>query len=261
MATKEGISLMTIEDLQNELEVNGLSTSGTKRELVQRLQPNLLSILLRFRLTRIAMMSDIKKMFLQIKDQNCHRFIWRKSPTESPKVYCMTRVTFGIVSSPFQDIATVHHHCSINADKYPDASKEVQENMYVDDLLTGADDVDKAYTLHKELCSLMKNGGFELVKWYTNSKQLCDLIDPDLRGTAPLVQVKTKEEPLKSKGIQWDEPLDEGTKAEWKSWKEELKYLQALQVPRCPFAECDRVTKLELHGFCDASLKAYGAAM
>lgn len=150
-----------------------------------------------------------------------------------------------------------------------------------------------------------------------------ELIEPDLRGTAPLVPVNNKEEPLKvlgiswntredtfnfnqgetllkfqgdetkrslistasklfdplgllgpftvrtkilfqdlwSKGIQWDEFLDEDTKTEWKSWKEELKYLHELQIPRCPFAESDEVTEVELHGFCDASMKAYGAAV
>ena len=37
MATKETISSMTIADLQNELEANGLSTRGNKQELIHRL--------------------------------------------------------------------------------------------------------------------------------------------------------------------------------------------------------------------------------
>ncbi|RUA04970.1 MAG: hypothetical protein DSY43_05555 [Gammaproteobacteria bacterium] len=291
------------------------------------LQPNLASILLRFRLHRVAIMADLRKMFLQIKlarkDQNCHRFVWRESQDEDPKVYCMSRITFGVVSSPFEAIATVQHHATVNKDEFPRAAKEIKENMYVDDLLSGEEDIEKAYVLHKDLYALMKNGGFELVKWYTNSKELLDLIEPELRGPTTLVPLSKEEEPLKalgiswntkddtflfnqgeklvqaqdegtkrslisiasklfdplgflgpftiranilfqelwSKGIQWDESLDEEINTEWLKWKEELKALKELQVPRCFYTELDKVTEVELHGFCDASTKAYGAAV
>jgi len=133
------------------------------------------------------MMADIKKMFLQIKlavkYQNCHRFLWREDPKDNPKIYCITRVTFGMMSSPFLAIATVQHHSKVNADLYPLTAKEILHNMYVDDLLTGAEDVDKAYALHKDLYALMKTGGFELVQWYTNSEELYQLINPEVRGT------------------------------------------------------------------------------
>ena len=291
------------------------------------LQPNLVSILIRFRLHRIAIMADLRKMFLQIKlaskDQNCHRFIWRERPDEDPKVYCMTRVTFGVVSSPFQAIATVQHHATVNKDKFPKAAKEIKENMYVDDLLSGEQDINKTYVLYKDLYALMKKGGFELVKWYTNSKEMLDLIEPEIRGPTTLVPISREEESLKalgvfwntkddtflfnqgeklsqaqdegtkrslislasklfdplgfigpftirakimfqqlwSKGIQWDESLDEEINIEWQKWKEELKSLKELEVPRCFYAELDKVTEVQLHGFCDASTKAYGAAV
>ena len=61
---------------------------------------------------RVGIMSDIKKMFLQIKlkrqDQNNHRFLWRALHTHrKPDIYCMTRVTFGDTPSPFLSIAKV----------------------------------------------------------------------------------------------------------------------------------------------------------
>ena len=71
-----------------------------------------MSILIRFRLHRIAMMADVRKMFLQIKaapkDQNVHRFLWRDMDMHKPvKTYCMTRLPFGDISSPFESIATI----------------------------------------------------------------------------------------------------------------------------------------------------------
>eukprot|EP00112_Aurelia_sp_Birch-Aquarium-sp1_P003268 Seg1363.25 transcript_id=Seg1363.25/GoldUCD/mRNA.D3Y31 product="hypothetical protein" protein_id=Seg1363.25/GoldUCD/D3Y31 len=98
------------------------------------LQPNLVSIIIRFRLHRIALMADIRKMFLQIKlakqDQNVHRFLWRDFNTKiEPKTYCMTRLTFGDVSSPFEAIATVQHHAEVNKESFPEASETIKENM------------------------------------------------------------------------------------------------------------------------------------
>ena len=46
-----------------------------------KLQPDLVQVLMRFQCRQVALMADIKKMFLQIyqkrKDQNCHRSLWR----------------------------------------------------------------------------------------------------------------------------------------------------------------------------------------
>ncbi|XP_044163933.1 uncharacterized protein LOC122948303 [Acropora millepora] len=103
-----------------------------------KLQPDLGHVLFRFRRHRIGIMADINKMFLQIKlkrqDQNSHRFLWRNLHTHrSPEVYCMTRVTFGDTPSPFLSIATVQKHATEHEKDYPTATKEVCENMYVDD--------------------------------------------------------------------------------------------------------------------------------
>ena len=56
------------------------------------LQPDLVSLLIRFRCHRVGMMADVRKMFLQIKiapkDQNVHRFFWRDlNPNEKIKTY------------------------------------------------------------------------------------------------------------------------------------------------------------------------------
>ena len=75
------------------------------------LQPDLVGILLRFRRNQVAITGDIEKMFLQIvlkdTDRDSHHYLWRDLDLEAtPKVYRMTRVTFGIISSPFMAICT-----------------------------------------------------------------------------------------------------------------------------------------------------------
>ena len=79
------------------------------------LQPNLASVLIPFRTNRIGLIADIEKMFLQVKlapeDRDVHRYLWRDLQfNETPKVYRMQRLTFGVNSSPFLAISTVHSH-------------------------------------------------------------------------------------------------------------------------------------------------------
>ena len=141
------------------------------------LQPNLVSIIIRFRLHRVALLADNRKIFLQIKfakqDQNFHRFLWRDFNSKiAPKTYCMTRLIFGDVSSLFEAIATVQHHAEVNKESFPKASETIKENMYVDDCLPGAEDNESAFQLYKESTAIMKSGGFELVKWASNSEDV-----------------------------------------------------------------------------------------
>ena len=47
---------------------------------------------------------------------------------------------------------------------HPTAAKEVSENMYVDDVLTGAPEDESAVNLRDELCNLLSKAGFQLTK-------------------------------------------------------------------------------------------------
>ena len=178
------------------------------------LQPNLVSIIIRFRLHRVALMADIRKMFLQIKlakqDQNVHRFLWRDFNTKiEPKTYCMTRLTFKDVSSPFEAIATVQHHAEVNKELFPKASETIKENMYVDDCLTGAEDNGSAFQLYQEATGMIKSGGFELVKWASNSKEVLLRKPKDQRATKNVIEIDSEGDPLKALGISWDTETDE----------------------------------------------------
>ena len=64
-----------------------------------------IDVLLRFRFHRIALTTDISRMYravaLDQSDRDLHRFIWRKDPSEPLKYYRMIRVTFGVSASSF----------------------------------------------------------------------------------------------------------------------------------------------------------------
>ena len=79
---------------------------------------------------------------------------------ESPTKYEMTRLTFGVNSSPFLAIGTVQHHAKKSKEKFPEASETVLSDMYVDDCLTGAENENKAVKLQQPLRTMKQEGGF-----------------------------------------------------------------------------------------------------
>uniref|UniRef100_A0ABD2WA11 Reverse transcriptase domain-containing protein n=1 Tax=Trichogramma kaykai TaxID=54128 RepID=A0ABD2WA11_9HYME len=75
-------------------------------------------------------------------------------------------------------------------------------DRYVDDVLSGADDVENALTLRDELIQLMKAGGFPLGKWVANHPLLLEDLDADDR-LRPAWITFTKDEPVKELGVRW----------------------------------------------------------
>ncbi|XP_068675644.1 uncharacterized protein [Montipora capricornis] len=75
------------------------------------------------------------------------------------------------------------------------------------------------------------------------------------------VRAKILLQELWLKGLQWDDPLDNDTKAKWLSWKSELLQLKDVTIPRCFGNGITQDSVVEVHGFGDASPKAYGAAV
>ena len=111
------------------------------------LHPDLVGILLRFRKNQVGVMGDVEKMFLQIglkeEDRDSHRYLLRHlDPDVTPIlsfIYRMTRVTFGVISSPFLAICTTQKHARRCQETFPEASDEILRNTSVDDFASGKD--------------------------------------------------------------------------------------------------------------------------
>ncbi|GFT73678.1 integrase catalytic domain-containing protein [Trichonephila clavipes] len=87
------------------------------------------------------------------------------------------------------------------------------------------------------------------------------IFDP-LRLISPFtVRMKCLLQDLWKEEIQWDDPLPTHIEKEWKKWCEELSHLRNLKIPRLVLDSTLLEDDVELHSFCDASKKAYGAAI
>ena len=109
-------------------------------EVGPKLIPDLVQILLRFRRWRFGVTADIKKAFLQIElnkaDKDVHRFLLVDAHNNLRHMR-FNRVTFGNACSPFILNAVIKLHLEKYDVDY--TVEELKTNLYVDDLLTGAD--------------------------------------------------------------------------------------------------------------------------
>ncbi|KAL0883918.1 hypothetical protein ABMA27_015986 [Loxostege sticticalis] len=159
------------------------STSVSLNDLLysgQNLQGNLFSIIVNFRLFRIALSADIRQMFLCIGIRSCdrrfQRILYRFSPDEPLKVYQFNRVCFGLKSSPFHALRTVKQLAADEGDSFPKAKETIETGLYMDDYVHSVDTESDAISTADEVIGLMKAGQFDLVKWTSNSQEVLEHI-------------------------------------------------------------------------------------
>lgn len=145
------------------------------------LNPDLMSVLIRFRLHEIAYMADIKKAFLQIslseRDRDAVRFLWIKGSSsekmdEKPRKLRMTRVVFGTSPSPFLLAATIRKHLRNYESENSQVAESLKTSLYVDDFISSSREVSEAHTVSTTARSIMSTAGMDLCKWMTNSVEL-----------------------------------------------------------------------------------------
>ena len=170
--------------------------------------PPLLDVLLRFRTHRVALTTDVSKMYRAVElvpaDRDLHRFVWRNDPQDVLLDYRMTRVTFGVSASSFAANMAVKQNALDHALEFPLAAKCVDTSFYVDDGLTGADSVEEAVELQRQLQHLFTKGGFLLRKWNSSDPQAIQHLSEDLKDTKLTHDLPMTETYTKTLGIQWN---------------------------------------------------------
>lgn len=172
----------------------------------------LIDVLLRFRLHRIALTTDVSRMYravlLEDSDKDLHRFIWRQDSSQPLRDYRMTRITFGVSASSFVANMAVKQNAADFLLEYPLAARAVNESFYVDDGLTGADSIEEAITLQCQLQQLFDRGGFLLRKWNSSDPTVLKHIPNELKDAQSLCTVPDPSGYTKTLGIEWNTVMD-----------------------------------------------------
>ena len=119
------------------------------------LTPDILDILIGFRVQPIAVVANIEKVFLMTvvkeEDRDVLRFLWVDDVNSAePKIVenRFSRVVFGATSSPFLLNATLLKYITSHEREDPEIFNQILRSLYVDDLSLSLEDVDKAYQLY-----------------------------------------------------------------------------------------------------------------
>jgi hypothetical protein len=171
--------------------------------------PTLVDVLLRFRLHRVALTTDVSKMYRAVQlsesDRDLHRFVWRSECSDIINDFRMTRVTFGVSASSFAANMSIKQNALEQAHLYPIAAKIVETSFYVDDGLTGADSTEEAISLHHQLQKLFDCGGFHLRKWNSSDPNVLKAIDPQLRDSSDTRNITdSTSNYTKTLGLKWN---------------------------------------------------------
>ncbi|GFR20900.1 reverse transcriptase domain-containing protein, partial [Trichonephila clavata] len=79
---------------------------------------------------------------------------------------------FGVNVSPFLLSATIKYHLEKYREQYPAAMEMLDTCLYVDDVISGAENISQALKLSKDADTIMKSASMTLRKWNSNNQTL-----------------------------------------------------------------------------------------
>lgn len=141
----------------------------------------LLGVLLRFREHSVAISSDIKGMFHQVrllpKDKPLLLFLWRNLKRDKqPSIYEWQVLPFGTTCSPCCATYALRRHVFNHSQPGDSVRDSIERSFYVDNCLKSLSSLDEAKSLVDSLRNLLATGGFELRQWASNiSDVICHL--------------------------------------------------------------------------------------
>lgn len=134
------------------------------------------------------------------RDRDYTRFLWLRNPSDPDSeliTFHFKVVLFGAVCSPFMLNATLLFHLS----QYASAtSKDMLENLYVDNIITGCTSEETAVTYYHTARTIMKEANFNLRSWASNSSYLIEQANMD--------RTAAESGPVNVLGLQWNTTND-----------------------------------------------------
>ena len=137
---------------------------------------NIQDVLMAWRWDHVGYCGDLRKMFNQImihpEDQIYHRFLFRQNQDEDPKIFQWVRLNFG--DKPAPDIATgsIKVLAKAHQKDLPEASRQLQDNVYVDDIGGSAPNPEKTKKITADIDIILSTGNFEVKAWNSNHKEV-----------------------------------------------------------------------------------------
>ncbi|GFT21618.1 uncharacterized protein TNCV_617221 [Trichonephila clavipes] len=247
-----------------------------------KLQRDIFEILFNLRIPKIVFTANIGKIYRQIlvadEDQKYQQILWRNNRNENIRTYKLKIVTYGLASASFLATRCIKQIALDNKDN-PNLSRNLQEDIYMDDLLSGSDTPNNAISICKDIAHVLSTRRFHFRKWNSNSikflAQFSEHSSHDTRvefskdsnlsillGLLSPCTVFMKifyQKLWLTKTEDWDSPIPQQLIEDWLKFQKAFNAINYLTVPRWVILTADNT--VELHGFADASSLPYAAAI
>ncbi|CAG9109947.1 unnamed protein product [Plutella xylostella] len=186
------------------------TTSGISFNDLQMVGPvvqdDLLSILLRFRQHKYILSADVAKMYRCIEvhpdDRNLQQIVWRDNSSHPITAFKLNTVTYGTASAPFLATRCLKQLGLECNDKK--TAEIILHDFYVDDLLTGSDDLEEAKAIRESVTTVLASAGMPLRKWRSNEPELLS----EISETSLDLNIGSQE-PNKLLGLGWHSDSDD----------------------------------------------------
>ncbi|KAL7723919.1 hypothetical protein ACLKA6_015870 [Drosophila palustris] len=189
----------------NGRSLNDILASGPK------LHTDLPAILINWRSLKYVFMADVQMMYrcIDVNDEDAQyqRILWKRKQDEGLDEYYCSTVMFGTRSAPFLAIRVMHQLAADEGQSFPLAVDVVKQQMYVDDILSGADNVEQAENIKNQVIGMMHSGTFELRKWASNDPRLLQNIPLEHLETKGILDLQTSDG-IRALGVYWT-PLED----------------------------------------------------
>ncbi|GFW09847.1 uncharacterized protein TNCV_4251761 [Trichonephila clavipes] len=111
-----------------------------------------------------------RQILVADEDQKYQQILWRNNSNENICTYKLKTVTYGLASASFLATRCIKQIALVNKDN-SNLSRVLQEDIYMDDLLSGTDTPNNAISICKDIAHVLSTRGFHLRKWNSNSTE------------------------------------------------------------------------------------------
>ncbi|XP_011171791.2 uncharacterized protein LOC105204420 [Solenopsis invicta] len=123
-------------------------------------QDDLFSLLIRFRTHQYIISGDIEKMYRQVlvnpNQRSLQRIIWRFQDNEPVQIFELNTLTYGMASSPFLATRCLLEIANQIEERLPKIARIIRKDFYVDDLLTGAETIEEAIDIRRNVAQTLE---------------------------------------------------------------------------------------------------------
>ena len=172
---------------------------------------NLFGVLQRFHRYEVALVTDIRAMYHQVRvpqeDADALRFLFKEDWKQPgpPDTYQMLAHIFGATDSPACALYALQRNAKDHAHYVSRKAVEtVLHDTYMDDVVTSIPNVTDTISIAKEVEQLLIKGGFETHQWLSNNKEVMTALD-NLDLVVQNVAFDTDDRRTqRTLGIRWD---------------------------------------------------------